>query len=259
MDAEVRTRPARAFEIDLLRGITLCWVIFMHFTYDMRYIFKVNAFDYLDGKAYWTFWEPLVLCVFVGLAGICCSFSRNNLKRGIKLAVVAAILTLVTYLADRYMKLGCLILFNVIHVLAVSILIYTLISFVERRFGIDERKVDLLLFFIAVWVMTIGPQLFRFNGIFENNILLPIGIYGKTYPDMGDYMPLIPWFGVFLAGAVVGRVLYKDKKTLFPDAPEALHKISKPFEFIGRHSLIIYIVHQPLIIGAAYLIFFVGR
>ena len=62
----------RAFELDFLRGITLCWVVIMHFTYAMRYIFSLNVFDYLDGQIYWTFWEPLVLSIFVGISGVCC-------------------------------------------------------------------------------------------------------------------------------------------------------------------------------------------
>ena len=65
-------------------------------------------------------------------------------------------------------------------------------------------------------------------------------------------MPLFPWIGVFLVGAVIGRIIYSDRKTLFKNASGPLLKITRPFEFIGRHSLIIYVVHQPIVLALTY-------
>lgn len=245
----------RAFELDFLRGITLCWVVIMHFTYDMRYIFSLNVFDYLDGQIYWTFWEPLVLSIFVGISGVCCTFSRNNVKRGLKLLIVGIVITVATYFADKFFDLGCFILINVIHVLAISILLYSLISFIEKKFKIDPVKVNIFMTFIGIWIMMVGTQIRRLHHTVSGNWLLPLGIYGKTVPTMGDYMPLIPWVGVFLVGAVVGRLCYKDKKSAFKDAPQAFKAFTSPFQFIGRHSLVIYLVHQPVVLGLSYLIF----
>jgi uncharacterized membrane protein len=72
---------------------------------------------------------------------------------------------------------------------------------------------------------------------------------------MADYMPLFPWLGVFLIGCVIGRICYKDKKTLFTGRGKVMKAIARPVEFIGRHSLIIYLVHQPLVYAILFLIF----
>ena len=72
---------------------------------------------------------------------------------------------------------------------------------------------------------------------------------------MADYMPLFPWLGVFLIGCVIGRLCYKDKKTLFAGRGKVMTAVSRPVEFIGRHSLIIYLVHQPVVYIVLLLIF----
>ena len=89
----------------------------------------------------------------------------------------------------------------------------------------------------------------------DNLIFLPIGFEISGSPWMADYMPLFPWLGVFLIGCVIGRICYKDKKTLFAGRGKVMKAIARPIEFIGRHSLIIYLVHQPLVYAILFLIF----
>ena len=62
------------------------------------------------------------------------------------------------------------------------------------------------------------------------------------------------FFGCFLTGALVGRVCYKDKTTVVPPRHDVTRRITAPFEFIGRHSLLIYLAHQPIVIGICYLL-----
>ena len=89
----------------------------------------------------------------------------------------------------------------------------------------------------------------------ENPVFLPIGFDIQNLPNMADYMPLFPWLGVFLIGCVIGRLCYKEKKTLIPKESRVMTAIARRVEFIGRHSLIIYLVHQPVIYGLLYVIF----
>ena len=72
-----------------------------------------------------------------------------------------------------------------------------------------------------------------------------------------DYMHLIPWMGVFLIGAAIGKVCYTDKRSLFPKPSDTLCKIKAPIEFLGRHSLIVYLIHQPIGFVILYLFFHV--
>jgi len=245
-------KKTRAFELDFLRGLALFLMILMHFAYDIRYIFGYDAFEFMEYRWFWVFIEPFFLCLFVGISGVCCTFSKNNFKRAGKLLVVALCVTAVTYVATYHFGIECLIIFNVLHMLAVSIFVYALLSLIEKKAKIDPKVMNVLLTFFGLYFAQVGKELVKYDGKVDTNIFIPIGITGKTHPFMGDYMPLFPWIGVFLVGAVIGRIIYSDRKTLFKNAPGPLLKITRPFEFIGRHSLIIYVVHQPIVLALTY-------
>jgi uncharacterized membrane protein len=64
---------------------------------------------------------------------------------------------------------------------------------------------------------------------------------------MPDYRPLLPWFGVVLIGLFAGNALYRSGKALLGrgTAPRA----AKPLGLLGRWSLAIYLVHQPVLLA----------
>ena len=82
--------------------------------------------------------------------------------------------------------------------------------------------------------------------------LLPIGIHPAAFWSV-DYTPVFPWLGVVLIGMALGDVLYPNGVRSFtlPRLPE---NVLAPLVFMGRHSLLIYLVHQPLILAVLYLI-----
>ena len=73
-------------------------------------------------------------------------------------------------------------------------------------------------------------------------LLTPLGFapYGFT---SSDYFPLLPNFGYFLLGAVAGKRAYAGRKSLFPRETPPLGL----FRWLGRHSLMIYLLHQPVL------------
>ena len=260
MEEQTSTKRQRAFELDFLRGFALFLMVFMHFSYDIRYIFKFKTtFEYLESTWFWVFIEPLFLCIFVGISGVCSTFSRSNLKRSGKLVAVSLLVSFATWFATYHMNINCLIIFNVIHVLAVSTIVYSLFTFIEKKTKMDPKLMSVLMAFFGLWITQIGQQITRYDSIVETRLLIPIGITGKNCMFMGDYMPLFPWLGVFLVGAAIGRHCYSSKTTLFPNAPKGFKAFSKPFEFIGRHSLIIYLAHQPIMLALTNLILMIAR
>ena len=243
----------RAYELDLIRGIALIMMICMHFSYDIRYEFGCDAFSYLSSYWYWVFVHPLNLVLFVGISGICCSFSRNNVKRGAKLLAVAMAFTIVTtgisyitsvvsFLPEIY----CLILFNVLHLLSVSTLLYALLEFIMNKLKLSDKAQSFIIGMIGLYIMLLVTKINYYDGVSSNWLLIPVGIEVRNAPDVADYMNIVPWMGVFLVGAALGKVCYKDKKSLFPTPNPTLCKIKAPVEFLGRHSLIVYLVHQPI-------------
>ena len=81
----------------------------------------------------------------------------------------------------------------------------------------------------------------------ENPWLFPLGLTAKGFVS-GDYFPLLPQLGWFLLGAFLGKTLYRRKTTLFPRFPAQAAPIGA-LCWCGRHSLWIYLLHQPLLYG----------
>lgn len=248
----------RAFELDFLRGIAIVMMVFMHFSYDVRYEFGMDAFEYLHSPWFWTFVHPIILVLFVGLSGICCTFSKNNLKRGLRLLAVALTFTIVTYVITEYVGVYCLIIFNVLHVLSISTLIYALIAFIEQKAKIKAEQITFILLLLGCWVMMLINNISMYDSEDTSVIMYAFGVDVRGVPPTADYMALVPWMGVFLACAAGGRILYKEKKTLFAGAGKKVRAVTRPLEFLGRHSLLIYLVHQPLVYGILYIIFLIA-
>lgn len=245
----------RAVELDFLRGIAILSMLFVHFSWDVRYEFGKSAFAYLSGKAYIVFFHPIVLVLFIGVSGICCTFSRNNIRRGLKMLAVASAFTIGSYIVQEITGIESLILFNVLHLLTVGIFIYSLVLFIERRLSISPELTNMLMGMSGLCIMMIGRYIKLFDHCTDNMLFLPIGFSIQGMPTMADYLPIFPWLGIFFVGAAIGRASYSDKKSKLPDRPEAVRKIASPIEFLGRHALVIYIVHQPIIYGLLALIF----
>ena len=74
------------------------------------------------------------------------------------------------------------------------------------------------------------------------------GLRAQGFYCGGDYFPLLPGFGWFLLGAVIGRTAYRKKQSLLPRV-NAANPVIRFFSFCGRHSLLIYMLHQPVLIG----------
>ena len=254
-----RKSDSRAYELDTLRGLAMIFVIFMHISWDLRYMFGLAKCSYLDAPWFEGLMHPFFLVVFVGVSGVCCTFSRSNVKRGIKLISVALALTAGTAVATYVFHVDCLIVFNVLHLLSTGIFIYALVEFLEKKFGISEKKVNVLLGFLGVFAIILGTTISNFDYKVDTPVLIPTGIIMDCTPAMADYMPLFPWIGVFMVGALTGRVCYREKKTVVPAKNGMVRKITAPLEFIGRHSLVIYIVHQPVVMLMCYLLSLVMR
>ena len=254
----------RAFELDLLRGFAIFMMILHHFAYDLRYIFEYKVFSFISAECdwFWAFLHPFFIFVFVVISGICCQFSRNNFKRSLKLLIVALGFSVVTITADHFLDLGCSIYFNVLHLLFVSTLLFAVFDHVEqKKYGErNSRNGDAVLFLIVMAFFFLLNGIHYYHYKIHSGFVSILGI--EPHPDyawtVGDELGLIPWVGVFFLGVLIGRHVYKKKETLFPNAPKAVHAVSKPFEWIGRNSLLVYILHQPIVLGILYLLRYVG-
>ncbi|MHB1042702.1 MAG: heparan-alpha-glucosaminide N-acetyltransferase [Eubacteriales bacterium] len=213
----------RVWEIDIFRGIAIILMVFFHLIYDLAEFHGVPVV-YDHGPVY--FAGKTAASLFIMVAGISSTLSRNNVKRGLKLVFLGFLIFIVTSIFVP----GSNIIFGILQFLGVSMLLYPLF----KNFN------AYLVVLLGTAVILSGPYLFRIT--MPNNWLAPIGLLSRTFYS-ADYFPLFPWFGVFLYGIAMGKLLYKEKRSLLK-----LNAGGSPLVYLGRHSLFIYLVHQPVLL-----------
>lgn len=222
----------RIWELDALRGICILGMVILHLLYDFGSLgFEISS-RLIHFVGYWGG------TVFVLLSGICVTLGKKHICRGLTVFACGMTCTAVTtgiYLLGLAEK-GIIIYFGVLHCLGTSMLLWSIL----RR--------------CPNWLLAVQGVSFCIAGLcLERTVLVDFPWlipFGFLYPGFSssDYFPLFPNLGYFLFGAILGRTLYQKKETLFPQLdPHAF-----PFHFLcqcGRHSLSIYLLHQPLITG----------
>ncbi len=245
----------RVFEIDLVRGFVLILVILFHLAYDLYVFLGLSAFSFINHPLFEAMLRKPFIGVLILVSGISCSFSRNNLRRGGRMLLFSALLTLITYVIDQYVWGGSgIIWFNILHVISVSTLIYALLAYFasRRQEKIGERAAEnftLLLLLLGIYIALLSQILATYPYASR-----PAGwwllIFGFPPADlvMMDYLPLLPWLGFFFVGAAIGRIAYKNKESRFSDINPKLTSALRPLAWVGEHSLAVYVLHQPLLL-----------
>lgn len=229
---------ARIWEIDFLRGVAIILVVGYHLLFDLGEFVGIPKFlgwsTNLSTVA-WTIAQHFFAGLFVLLSGTSSTLTRSNVRRGLRLLAVSFLVTGATYLFDPTSA----VYFGILQCLAVSMLLYGAV------FQKTSAAVNALLGAVVTGLAALLPVLKKALAI-RSDWLLPFGLPSPSFSSF-DYFPLIPWFGVFLIGAALGRSVYAARKSLLP--------WRMPANFVnwaGRHSLVIYILHQPLIMGVLY-------
>ncbi len=242
--------------LDLLRGGAMILVVLYHILYDLKYIFGSNIPYFLTPGSRPV--ETVHICflwVLFAVSGICSGFSRNCLKRGAVLYILGWLITLVTSCAmpSELIVFGVLSCFGscmVITSLAKPLtdklpwqgllILSAVLWFVFRDF---HRSGELSLIFARI-KLPVPPI---------PDYLYPIGIKAHDFKS-SDYFPIIPYIFMFLSGCALYAPVsmmklpawfYKTGRNIFV----------RIISFIGRHSLVIYIVHQPVLLGVLTIFF----
>lgn len=218
-----RTSSGRIWEIDVLRGTALLLMIFFHLLFDLKEIYGYPV-NYNQGLFYVI--GKISAIMFIMISAVSSSLSSNNLRRAVKMLLVAAVITIVTHLYDPVFGVK----FGIIHFLGLSTLLYPIFRNLNKY----------LLILLGILMVSFGLYLDKIPA--KTNYLFLFNLTGAGWSS-ADYYPLLPWFGVFLFGISLGKTLYPDKKSLFECANRA-----GILALLGRHTLLLYLVHQPLLI-----------
>lgn len=236
------TQKPRIHLIDEIRGLAIILMVFYHAFYLLGYQFGFELMS--DAQKFFEPLQPPFACLFILISGYSSYLSRSNFKRGIRLLLIAFGFTAVTVLLlPKFGLTGTEIHFGILHLLSVSMLLFALLrKYLERipeKIGI---AVSLFLFILTYSVQNGKLLLLDLPDFLYANELTavfgftPIGYYSA------DYFPILPYVFMFLCGTFFGR--YFDKNTL-PRQFYTMH--FAPLAKIGQKTLIIYIIHWPLI------------
>ena len=142
------------------------------------------------------------------------------------------------------------IYFGVLHLLSCGML---LVALVNPHLKKIKHPIIPVLIFLAMFMVTyyielgyVGLPSLHFNmpkALYQNNTLAFLGFHNLWFTS-ADYFPLLPWVFMFFAGAAVGLYAARGK---FPNFLKPRRIV--PLGFVGRHALIIYVLHQPAIFG----------
>ncbi len=240
-------KTPRIHLVDTLRGLALVAMATYHFTWDLEF------FGYLEPatatQGFFRVYARAIASSFLVLAGVSLVLAhfpairwRSFLKRFAIVAGAAAAISIATFVAFP----GEWIYFGILHNIAVS----SLLGLLFLRLPISVG--------VAVAVAIAGAAFVNYQMIpgvldssaFDTRLLSWLG-FAEVPPRSNDYVPLFPWFAALLAGLLATRLAiarrWLARLATIQTRPNILTRA-------GRHSLIIYLVHQPVLIALVYAI-----
>ena len=223
----------RIWELDAFRGICVLGMVIVHLMYDLTDLYGILDWEYPTWFAFMQRWGGVL---FLLISGICVTLGRNHMRRGLIVLAAGLLISLATFSMYRFANFhkSIIIYFGVLHCLGTCMLSWWLFKRLPN------------------WTLVLLGLVMVAAGLFLDRVILvnfpwlvPLGF---TFPGFqsSDYFPLLPNLGFFLLGAVLGRTVYGKKESLLG---EKLRKnpICRGLCWCGKHSLWIYLVHQPIL------------
>lgn len=238
----MRSDRKRIYLIDEVRGLSIILMVFYHAFFILGYFFEIGFLA--KAQVFFEPLQPLFACLFIFISGISSNLSRSNFKRGIRLLGIALGFTLVTaVILPKFGITGAEIYFGVLHLLSVSMLAYALLKKPLSKVPTSVGIVIMLVLFVATFSVQSGKLLwFEIpSEIYNLGWLAPLGFPATGFYS-ADYFPILPYAFMFFAGTFFGRLAEKNA------LPQSWYvSRCKPLSAVGKKTLIIYILHWPII------------
>ena len=240
--------PRRYHLIDAIRAVAILNMVLFHLYFDVR-VFTGASDDPLPLAA--DIWERIIGAAFILVSGVAVNFSRHGYRRGIIVALCALGITAFTYWFTPELTIW----FGILHFLAFAMLLTQAAKPLLRRippvtgaaisFGLYALLYDLRHRTLGFFTL---PLLRLTDVLFQYKWLSFLGFLSKDFSS-GDYFPVLPCIFLYLFGFFLWQIIVqKERDAVFCRRIPMLSGV-------GRHSLLIYLVHQPLLYGLCWLIF----
>jgi uncharacterized membrane protein len=227
--------PGRLPELDALRGLAIALMVAYHFCFDLTF-YGAAHFDF-NHDPFWLTARSTIVALFLGVMGASLHLATRS---GIRwrhfcrrLALIAGCALLVS-LGSYALFPQSYIYFGVLHFIALASLL-----------GLAFRRLFWANLVLGLTIVALGGFS---HPVFDQPWLHWVGMMTHK-PITEDYVPLVPWFGVVLVGMFLGRLWSERVEAKAERPPVAgIAMLALP----GRHSLLIYMVHQPILLGVLY-------
>lgn len=238
-------RNKRFWEIDFIRGIAVILMIIFHIIFDLYYFLGLIL---IKNHLFWFLFPRVIATIFITISGVCLyiSYERSRrkigeklllkyLKRGLKIFSFGMIITFVSLFFIKEEA----ILFGILHFLGFS-------SIIAYPF-LKLKKANIFISSIFIFLGIIFSNIKISYDPVQNFYLLILGLTPRNFVTL-DYFPIFPWFGFILIGIFLGKTFYSDGERNFKIKDFSSFIIIKLISVLGRNSLKIYLLHQPIII-----------
>ncbi len=218
----------RYIEVDFIRGFALLLMVGFHLAFDLNYFhyIDINIRHGLD----WRCFRYVILSLFIGTVGISLVLANQemiNYKKVFSRAGKLLLASLAISVASYFMNPNTWIYFGVIH--------FILVGSLAGLFFIRIPKTALVLGIVIIILFNMG--LLNMHWLY-GPLKTPLHLPRVTE----DLVQFFPWFAAVLIGIYVGHKRYFDIGLQSGKLVDAV-------VFLGRHALIIYLVHQPILFG----------
>lgn len=240
----------RYYLIDCIRGLALISMIVYHAVWDLVYLFGVDMPWYESDMA--VIWQQSICWTFILLSGFCWDFGGRKLQRAVKILVCSGIISLVTLIFMPESK----ILFGILTLIGTGMLLMIPLDKLYKR--INPYIGMLIMLFLFLFTKEINSGKVGFHNIgtlklsddlYSNMFTAYLGFPSVSFESM-DYFPILPWIFLYQTGYFLYRIFVMN--TWLEKLPGITFK---PIEWLGKNSLLVYMLHQPVVFGGLWLVF----
>ena len=223
--------------LDFLRGVSVLAMLIYHFFWDLGY-FKFIELEQMT-RGFPLFFAQCIGASFITISGISFriaslsdNFTHKFLKRLSILILICSVITLVTFFLDK----NSFIFFGILHFLATCSIIGLILLRVKNNY-------IFFIFFVVSLMVSVNKATYDLPGYFSW-----LG-FNKNIPISNDFYPLFPWVCFYFFGLWICQPAKSYLEGKFSNDKDYYYKFSgvyKGLQFVGRNSLTIYILHQPI-------------
>lgn len=219
--------------LDAWRTVVILLMLVYHFLYDLLIFGVITPQQMFSPRL--NLMQKFICCSFILLAGASARFSRSNLRHGVIVLLAGVAVEIGAAVGGQTIRFG------ILQFMGVSMVLW-------HFAGKYLQKLPRWLLAAGGAVLYVLTDWWTGQVTVSVSWLYPLGFPNAAFTS-ADYFPLLPWFFLFLMGAALGGwcLDHQENKILTAPLPGVL-------TFPGRHSLIIYLLHQPVLYGVSYLI-----